>query len=210
MTSPFGTSPTVHGQYSFLWDEYMHYMYLPVVLVGHKRLRLPSNLKFLRSCLERVIALEGVDTENPDTYVYLTARRGYAFPGNPLNRPGWHTDGFGSNDINYIWSDRYPTRFALQNFGVISEDHQKSMEEFQARVRPEAIRTYEPGCLLRLTPSVVHATPEIPAPGGDRSFIKVSFSKSRYPLRGNSHNHLFKYNWQMAARTQERNDPVGK
>ena len=100
------------------------------------------------------------------THIYVTARRGYATPGNPLNRPGWHSDGFGTSDVNYVWTDRYPTLFAEQPFEQISADHVDSVRQFAEQVDPARIRTYPDKTLMRLDPSVIHAAPEIPAPGG--------------------------------------------
>lgn len=204
----FGTRPQEVSVMSLEWDEYMHFMYLPVAMVGERGLRLPPNLEFARSLVNVVMALESQDEERPSQNVYVTARRGFATPGRPLNRPGWHTDGFGSDDINYIWSDRFPTLFAEQSFRDISPDHARSMEQFQEQLRVERVRTYPERMVLRLDQTVVHCVPEIPAPGGERGFVKVSVSPNRYDLRGNSHNHLFEYNWKMAHRSLERNDPV--
>ena len=143
----------------------------------------------------------------------MTARRGYATPGNPLNRPGWHSDGFGTDDVNYVWTDRFPTLFAIGDFGNVSTDHKVSGEQF-AHVANNSTRvkhrTYRDRELLRLDPSVIHTAPPIPAPGGERSFFKISFSNSRYNLKGNAHNHLLNYDWPMYDRQVARNDPARK
>jgi hypothetical protein len=188
----------------------MHYLYLPVVMPDVSEFRLPDRLAFLGDLLTMAVnrEFEAAGTDWSELYVYVTARRGWASPGNPLNRPGWHTDGFGTNDINYIWTDRYPTRFAEQAFNGISTDHVRSAEQFEEQVKPDRIRTYDDGTLFRLDSTVVHATPIIPAPGGNRSFLKISFSPDKYNLLGNSHNHLFDYSWKMWDRAVVRNDPA--
>jgi hypothetical protein len=215
----YGLPPEKFKEFRPRWDEYMHYLYLPVVMpageeaprfVGESYIRLPPNLEWIRPVVEAVCIEEGVDVR--PQYVYVTARRGYASPGNPLNRPGWHADGFGTNDVNYIWSDRWPTRFAYGEFIGISDDHVKSAEQFEWQVthNPERIRIVhgEPFTVYRLDPSVIHATPIIEPPGGDRSFFKISVSPDRYNLLGNSHNHLFDYEWRMWSRSEVRNDPA--
>lgn len=196
----------------------MHYLYLPVVMPDGEGddwgVQLPERLEFLRSLIHRVMDAEqrrGLDLTSQ--YVYVTARRGYATPGNPLNRPGWHTDGFGSGDVNYIWTDRYPTRFAVGGFKDISDDHVRSAEQFEGQVIDNLmgwvpVSEGEPSTVYRLDPFVVHSTPIIPAPGGDRSFLKISVSPDRYNLLGNSHNHLFDYDWKMWSRAEVRNDPA--
>jgi hypothetical protein len=166
----YGRSPEVIGIYDLDWDEYMHYMYLPIFMGADRgkyrhwsNIKLPRNLEFAWPLIERAVQAEFIKGDEFD-YVYITARRGYATPGNPLNRPGWHSDGFGTNDVNYVWTDRFPTQFAVQDFWGISDDHIVSAAQFHAQVLPEAIRTYPDRSLLRLTPEVVHAAPEIPCP----------------------------------------------
>lgn len=205
------------------WHEYMHYLYLPVVMPGTPGVRLPDRLRFLREIVYEALRRENhVGAFTEDRYVYVTARHGYASPGNPLNRPGWHCDGFGTEDVNYIWTDRFPTRFATGDFGVVSEDHVLSAKHFDAlcgaaigyggvfayHAGTIEINEAEPNTLYRLDPFVVHSTPIIPAPGGERSFLKISFSRDKYNLRGNSHNHLFGYEWHMWDRAEIRNDPA--
>lgn len=201
----YGIPPLVLGHYELDWHEYMHYLYLPVKMAGSLDVRLPQQLDFLLPLVAEICAREGAVTR--DSYVYVTARRGYATPGNPINRPGWHCDGFGTADVNYIWTDRWPTRFAIQGFGEVSCDHMRSIEQFEARVDAQSIVAYDECQLLRLDPFVVHAAPEIPEPGGDRSFLKISVSPDRYNLEGNSHNFLFDYDWHMWTRAEVRNHP---
>lgn len=220
-TYTYGAHPEPIKAFEPEWHEYMHYLYLPVVMPGEKGIRLPPNLEFLRQLVEFVAAVEMVDTTTSgwgrELYVYVTARRGFASPGNPLNRPGWHADGFGTDDINYIWSDRWPTRFAAGTFTEISTDHVISAKQFEHQIGvagllsdTTSIRVYdgEPNMVYRLDPSVIHATPIIPDPGGDRSFFKISVSTDRYNLLGNSRNHLFDYDWKMWSRSEVRNDPA--
>lgn len=202
----YGVAPTViSADFAPNWAEYMHFMYLPVVMPHDAGVRLPKRLEFLRPVVEHALIREA---GSEFSYVYVTARRGFATPGNPLNRPGWHADGFGTDDVNYIWADAFPTRFAEQDFGDISAEHDVSIEQFEERVDPARIVTYPARTLLRLDPFVVHATPEIPAPGGERGFFKVSLSHERYNLLGNSHNYLFDYDWPMWSREEVRNHPA--
>lgn len=205
----YGEPPDIVGVFDLdEWSEYMHYLYLPVVLPGHRQtVRLPHRLAFAFPVIITAMMDAGIDDES---YVYLTARRGYATPDNPLNRPGWHCDGFGTDDVNYTWSDRWGTRWADMEdlFEDISTDHLRSMEQFAEQVDVRFVREMKPGKLFRLSPFVVHTTPEIPPPGGMRSFLKVSISRHRYNLIGNSRNHLFDYDWEFFPRDVARNDPA--
>lgn len=205
----YGQSPTVLGSLALPeWEEFMHYLYLPVRLPGSD-IRLPERLHFLRDAVGQ--ALTDARAQAPhlaDPYVYLTARRGFASPENPLNRPGAHCDDFGGTALNYIWTDRYPTRFCVQTFTGIPDDHEASILEFERQWTTDGEVTYPGGTYLRLTPHVVHRTPEVPAPGGIRSFFKVSVATERYNLAGNSHNYLFDYRWRMWSREELRNHPT--
>lgn len=216
----YGAPPRAVASMRLEWDEYMHYLYLPVRLPGQAGVRLPDRLGFMAHPLNVACNTEhgirGSTAWLEDHYIYVTARRGYATPGNPLNRPGWHADGFGSDDVNYIWSDRWPTRFAVGRFVDISDDHVVSAGQFDQQITWSEtacergsieVSNGKPCVLYRLDPSVIHATPIIDG-GGDRSFFKISISRSRYNLRGNSHNYLFDYDWKMWDRSEVRNDPA--
>lgn len=209
----YGLPPEEIGVFHLDWHEYMHYMYLPVRMATGDPIRLPQRLEFLREMIDAAIDRE-LDIFRkggpmPRRYVYVTARRGYATPGNPLNRPGWHSDGFGTTDVNYVWTDAFPTVFAVGDFHGISTDHVKSIAQFEDQVHDPLIKweTAPLNTLLRLTPAMIHCAPQIPSPGGERGFVKISFSDDRYNLLGNSHNHLFDYEWEMHDRAELRNDP---
>lgn len=195
------------------WDEFMHWLYLPVKMPGAiQDVRLPPSLAFAeRAVIEAMDDAWKLGVDIMNAYVYVTARRGWATPGNPLNRPGWHCDGFGTDDLNYVWFDRWSTRFWVSDeVPEISPDHQVSLLQFEqlAAGRPECIFDASTHALYRLTPYVIHDVPVIPdGEQGMRSFLKVSVSEHRYNLQGNSHNHLFDYGWEMWPRDVARNDP---
>jgi hypothetical protein len=212
----YGEAPVEVG----LWNgryftELMHWLYLPVFMPGNVELTIPRNLQTQSiDFMTRLALLDYEQNEGDwrDKYVYVTARRGFATPDNPLNRVGWHTDGFGTDDVNYIWCDRYPTQWldAPTGIGDPSEDHLKSVEHFDmmANESDAPIREVGPGVVYRLSPYVIHCTPNVPAPGGMRSWVKVSVSEHRYNLIGNSHNWELDYDWEMVERDTLRNDPA--
>lgn len=203
---PYGSRPEFIGHFPLAaeWHEVMRFLYLPVSMPG-LGIELPPQLSFMFDVLEYVAEREDPKIQK---YIYITAKLGHATPDNPINRPGWHADGFGTNDINYIWTDRWPTVFAIQDFHDITDDHVKSMKRFEEQANPDRFRTYHDQTLLRLDSSVVHRAPEIPAPGGTRRFFKISVSPDKYNLLGNSHNFLFDYDWKMWSREEIRNDPA--
>lgn len=208
----YGIPPLVVNRHVLECEEMMSYLYLPIKMAGTAikaidALRLPKRLNWVMPLISNVIDLEEVLGNNlKDFYIYLTAKKLYVTPDNPGNRPGWHGDGFGTDDINYIWSDLHPTLFCIQDFENISEDHIKSMQQMTQQIKSENITNYGNNTLLRLTEHNIHRTPDI-GKGCMRTFVKISISKHKYNLKGNSHNYKFDYSWKMYSRSELRNNP---
>lgn len=205
--STYGKPPVYLGECDFDLSEIMHYLYLPIAIENAHGVRIPPNLE---SCVALISMATGDVLHQRNVfyeYVYITARKGWASPDNPLNRPGWHCDGFGTNDLNYIWWSGPGTRFAVQEFRNISNNHAASLQQFNEQVDLGQAMSRRPRCLYRLDPYVVHSTPIIEPPGCMRQFVKISFSNHRYNLEDNSHNYLFDYDWTMYPRDTLRNDP---
>jgi hypothetical protein len=206
----YGAPPIYLGSYPKInLTEVMYYLYLPVVFPDVAgEIRLPPNIKQLEplvlSAMSWAISL-GKKLENE--FVYISARKGWATPDNPLNRPGWHADGFGSEDLNCVWWDGPGTRFAVQDFGEIDPSHITSLGQFEKRVDEKKIMKADAHALYGMDQYVVHATPLVEPPGCMRQYIKVSISPEMYNLENNSHNYLFNYDWKLEKREKIRNDP---
>lgn len=233
----YGSSPVFVGQYDGVdLKEVMYYLYLPVqfpegeqrsrnkpketLYRGFDERRIPKNLevtgiRVLIADALRFAVAKGRDV-NKD-YVYVSARKGWATPDNPLNRPGWHCDGFGTNDMNFVWWDGPGTRFAVGEFSNISDDHIKSLAQFEEQINKNGLNEWcDPGLIdiiqgkahgfYYIDPFCVHSTPLIDPPGCMRQYIKISLSTERYNLENNSHNYDFNYNWEMHGREVVRND----
>ncbi len=209
--SQYGKLPVKIGQFSEVnLNEVMYYLYLPVLMDDglslNRSIRLPENIKQLRPLVDKALsyAASRLNKAHPYKYAYISARKGWATPDSPLNRPGWHCDGFGTNDLNFVWWVGAPTRFSDSPFRNISRDHIESLKQFEKYAQRWV--TYPERGLYALDPYVVHATPQIKAPGEMRQYVKISLSNHRYNLYGNSHNHLFSYEWPMVDRSVVRND----
>lgn len=199
----YGTAPQNLGTFPLSNKEMMFYLYLPVKMKSSDEIRLPERLKFLEELLEKVIADSEKTLDLSEHYVYLTAKTLFVQSGAPGNRPGWHVDGYGSDgDLNYIWYNMNPTEFAVQDFYNIPDDDFESMVEMERQVKD--VVTYPNETLLRLDESVVHQVSPV-VDTGVRTFVKVSVSKHKYNLEGNSHNYLFDYDWKMYNRSELRN-----
>ena len=197
----FSHEPTIHGQIEIACEEFMFVQDMLIAL-PHSLPKLPRHVQCFAPLVEEVMAI-GVP---PDRYIYLTAKRLFVSPTCCWNRPGWHIDGFGTDDRNYLWSDSFPTEFCIQPFDL-SDDHLLSMAQMTKHVRPENVRTYDNNLLLGLDNTVVHQVAPVRS-SGVRTFAKISISRNRYNLCGNAHNDLIDYHWPMVDRAMDRNDPA--
>ena len=194
----YGNRPTALGKLDIMFPEVMFYLYLPVKMEGSNEIRLPPNLKWMSP------ALELIDFDEDD-YIYVTAKNTWFNLNGSYNRPGWHSDGFLTEDINYLWSDVVSPEFCIQPFRL-THDHDLSLREMEMQAEEKNVRLWPAKTFLKIDSSVIHRTPPV-RQEGFRGFLKVSVSKNRYRLGRNSHNHLFEYDWEMTDRKLSRNDP---
>ena len=182
-------------------EEFCYHVYMPIK-VG-KIITLPDNLMWTAALVDSLLTKDWLEFD----YWYLTVKHmwicGYG------NREGWHCDGFGSNDVNYIWSDCVPTEFCVQSFDL-DEDHNKSLIQMEEQVKEENCVLLEPNILVRLTPDMVHR-PTFSKEPVLRTFIKISCSNEVYNLKGNASNpNLKTVGCDKVDRQKFRNHPVGK
>ncbi|AIM37356.1 hypothetical protein KO02_12125 [Sphingobacterium sp. ML3W] len=191
-------------------SEMYFYQYLPVRLSGKgSAILLPNQLERLRTIVNKACE-DFIKEFGADKYylqnIYLTAKCLYTPTGSNINRPGWHSDGFMTDDINYIWSDSLPTEYITGNFQLI-QDHEISLYEMNHLIYDQKLKC-QSNCIYRLNQSVIHR-PQININNPFvRHFVKISFSKEQYNLKGNAHNYLLDYNWEMKDRSLERNHPI--
>lgn len=197
--------PECLGLFSVSYPEMMFVMYMPIKL-PYGSLKIPPHLEYFKHIVDFVIENEHIYGPVEDQYVYITAKHGYVNENYPGNRPGWHIDGFGSDDVNYIWTDRNPTEFCVQIFRL-NEDHNESLKDMENQAGNN-IQTNPENSLMRLNTTMVHRVSPIVKPGL-RTFLKITFSKNRYNMQGNAHNYLLDYNWNMITRKECRNHTNG-
>lgn len=204
----YGKRPVELGLFEIECREMMFYQYLPIKMAGDVNPIYEDRLKIFDKLVGAVccdyIGEFGLDSY-VDSYIYLTAKYLYVSPNNLINRPGWHSDGFLTDDKNYIWCDKFPTTFNSSNFNL-TLDHVISMKEMEEQALIENNLVYKENQLLRLDQFNIHKVSEI-NDCGMRAFVKLSFSKDKYDLVGNSHNYELDYNWEMRERKIERNIP---
>lgn len=204
----YGELPKELGIFEVECKEMMFYQYLPIKMPNETQPIYEQRLK----CFDKLIGAICCDfigefglDNYVESYVYLTAKHLYQMPNCSFNRMGWHSDGFLTDDINYIWCDKYPTIFNKTYFDLPLNDL-LSVEEMEKQAMPFNDVTYKENQLLRLNQFNIHKVAPIQK-GGMRTFLKVSISKDKYDLIGNSHNYLLDYDWQMKQRNEVRNIP---
>lgn len=204
----YGAKPKVLGTFEASSKEMFFYQYLPIKMSGEVDVLYEERLRHFHDlivdiCLD--FARDYGFEKFLDSYVYLSAKNMFVAPGKNYNRDGWHGDGFLTDDVNYVWSDRFPTDFVLGEFDVIQDDR-LSLEEFTRIGGSNPIINYPNNSILRMDQYVIHKCGDITEPGM-RQFVKLSFSKDKYDLIGNCHNYLFHYDWDMRQRSIDRNVP---
>lgn len=211
-----GSPPRDLGLVEINDGEMLFTMYLPISVPDDHSYKLPDHLKRFAPIVSTV------KQEEPARFfrefVYLTAKTLWVEGSHIGNRPGWHSDGFGTNDLNFIWADRAPTEFMVRRFlGLwqVSDDCDQSMREMEklgryAEAYDFPFTTYPDRHLLRLDPTVMHRSP-VKFEAGLRTFVKVSISPDQYNLSGNAVNHLLpETHWPLVDRQTVRNHPSNK
>lgn len=204
----YGVAPEVIGKAALKPSEMMFWLYCPISIAGFSSYVLPDNLEQFQPILDIVRA------DCPDEWieknVYLTAKTLWVTPENPGNRPGWHSDGFLTDDTNYIWYDSIATVFYCDGeLHAFTAEHDASMKEMHALCEGSDryyIR-YEPGYILRLPQTVLHKSEDSFVPQM-RTFLKVSLSSEKYRHEGNSINHKLALDWASVPRSTARNCPA--
>ena len=210
----YGEPPTDLGLIDLSPVEMMFWQYCPIKLPSADLLCImPENLKQF----SRIAAAVYGDFERrhrigewQHSYVYITAKTMWVTPENAGNRPGWHSDGFLTDDLNYVWSDVSPTVYWEPPQRVaFRADHTLSLYEMNACAEHDVgnHKRYGNKHLLRLDERAIHKVDTL-SMGGMRSFVKVSVSRHRYALTGNSVNHALAPDWSYAPRGDNRNCPV--
>jgi hypothetical protein len=204
----YGELPKQLGLYEADAKEMMFYQYLPIKMLGETQPIYEQRLKCFDALIGAIccdyIGEFGLDNY-VDSYVYLTAKYMYQMPKCSFNRMGYHSDGFMTDDINYVWCDKFPTIFNNAEFNL-TQDDAISLREMEEQAKQWNETWYAENMLLRLNQFNIHRVAEVKE-GCMRTFLKVSISKDKYDLIGNSHNYLIDYNWQMKQRKSERNIP---
>jgi hypothetical protein len=191
-------------------NEMLYYQYMPIKVAGSVDIitepRLDSFKNIIKIC-SRDYRKDFGDDAYIDSYIYFTAKHMYQ-AGVPINRPGWHIDGFGSDsEINYIWSSVNGTIFNDGPF-TLSSDCKQSIIDMYDQINESKNYMFQDRSLVRLDTTVVHK-PSDAHFSGYRLFIKLSFSREPFNLIGNTVNYMLKEQHppMTRGRSNDRNRP---
>ena len=187
-------------------QEMMAYLYLPIKMADSHNVLWEPRLDIFETLI-----IESkhwfIDRYNKreffDRYMYITAKRLFVTPENIGNRPGYHCDGFGTDDVNLLWTDKFPTIFNSSTVTVRNDDF-LALEDMEKGALPENEFSFPVGHLIAIDSHCLHRTPDISV-SGMRTFVKISFSRHKFNLGGNTHNYLFNYEWDLHERQEVRN-----
>jgi hypothetical protein len=203
----YGQLPVVIGNFAIDVKESMFYLYMPIKMAGNMdKIVLEKRLNIFKPLI--TAAIKDFKGDLINSYIYLTVKHLLVLPNYLGNRPGYHSDGFLTQDINYIWCDKNPTIFNNSVFDITLDDY-LSLAEMEAQALKENEVKYPINSLLRLDQYNIHKVSEVENPMM-RTFVKISISKDQYNLEGNSHNYNMDYEWDMKQRQESRNIPQSK
>lgn len=200
MQYKYGYAPLVLDENIILNPaEFCFIQYMPIKMAGIGSVSIPEHIMWIKPLVSRIGFGIG-------DYVYATVKYAWVDKDSCANRPGWHSDGFMTDDINYIWYNSIPTEFCVQEFDI-TQNCDLSLCEMESQAMEENIIIHPCNSLIRLDQSVVHRVAKCQH-GCYRAFVKISVSKNQYNLIGNAHNYLFDYEWVMQERSISRNHPT--
>ena len=202
MNNRYGGLPEDLGPHSvkgYMEDTYV--LYLPVKM-NNSSIQVPDNLKMYEHLVYSAIN----NINRRFEYIYLSVENRYIPADTCQKRPGWHVDGYLTNDETYIYTKSSDTTEYINqsNIELGPIDDLEALHQFNTYKGGEIVHINS-GHLYNLK-RCIHRSPTI-TKGHKRLFVKISFSNDRYNLYGNSKNYLFDYDWKYVERDNERNTP---
>lgn len=208
MKNRYGQLPQVVDYIEIASKEMLFYQDMLLKLPGETECAIEKRLmqyhEIIASAINNFIENFGISAYR-NHHVYISAKNLFQKKGSSFNRMGWHCDGFMSNDVTYIWSDKNPTVFNFSEF-KLSQDHSLSMREMQEQADEKNNMCYDNFTLVRINQYNVHKVADV-LEDGLRTFIKISFSLDKFDLKGNAINYDLDYKWDFKPRATERNTP---
>lgn len=187
---------------------------LPIKFPGIEEYRLPAEFgdSEFAALIKRIASVESaINPRVLDYHAYLTLDLRPVIAGSTQRSPGAHVDGFqGARispklpiDHSFTIVDCLPTLFHEQAFDVggLDERFHDFFEAFQRQIDPLSAtnRTYPAHTLLFMDSYAVHSA-SVAKEAMQRCFVRLSYSVRKFDRRGNGHNPMFDYSWEMVDR----------
>ncbi len=192
---------------------------LPIKLPDLAEYRLPRALAQFAPTIQRIIDVEHlINPHHAEYHAYLTIDQGWVEPDALHREAPCHVDGFqgarwhprAHTNHSYTVSDVLPTAYYVQPFDLTALDETKHdfFWEMNAQVADtsEAHRWQpQPAELTVMDCYCVHRGVEADQ-RTHRTWLRLSFEERRrvFDRRGNAHNPLFDYAWEMVERDIEQ------
>jgi hypothetical protein len=189
---------------------------LPIKMQGSMDdYRIPEDLAQFKDVIQQVVDIEhSINTPEQiqGFYVYLTIDQMYLAPGTSQRRLREHVDGFQGASItnkkpinhSYSVSNLTPTVYLGNGFDfshLIDGVHDYYHEMSRKADESQKMET-QPYHIYLMDAYSVHRA-EVSATGGYRTFLRVSYDPEIFSRKGNTHNPLFDYSWDMAERPRK-------
>jgi hypothetical protein len=187
---------------------------MPIKFPGSEY-RIPIELQHLKDILLGCAVFEEkINPKLNNYYAYLTYQYSPIKQGEAQRGEGAHSDSVQGSNIQpktsiehgYLCFDCDPTIFYNQSFdmeGVSVETHWLNAI-FETQKDPNKIVSFSPGEIILSDAYCVHeASPSQSA--GMRGFLRLIYSVRKFDRQGNTHNHLFDYDWPMEPKPLPKN-----
>ena len=172
--------------------------------------RVPEELSGLLPFLEASVTAEKViNPDADDYYAYLTAQRTRVKQGEIKRSPGAHSDSVQGQRIQpkvaiehgFTAVNMAPTRWFTHGFdltGLDPDTHWLNVAFEEQKKNDEAVQ-FAPGEIVLFDAYNVHEPIEAEE-DGDRTFVRLIYSRRIFDRVGNTRNTLFDYDWNFQPR----------
>lgn len=187
---------------------------MPVKFPGSNEYRLPKEVLPFLDIIKTIAKFEHNVCDNElgsalEYFAYLTIDQGYISKGVTQRREGCHVDGFQGARIetktkvnrSYTVSNVEPTEFFIQPFQTnhLDDKVHNFFLDFDEQANEEFLWRPEPNQIVLMDAYTVHRAP-VMKENAKRVFLRLSYDVKEFDRKGNTHNPMFDYHWNMVAR----------
>lgn len=185
--------------------EFCNVVSMAIKIPGNNSYHIPENYGIVWPLINAIENLYGNKFSN--MYAYMTIKKMFIASDTFPNRPGWHIDGFLSDQSNFIICDSIPTEILCIDCDL-TEDHSISLGEMD-NLSGGKILDLPLYSLIELDRECIHS----PSRNNDhfpvlRTFVKITYSEELFNGIGNAWNYLLPEIVPSKSRDLSRNHGV--